>query len=157
MASAGGHGPAAGPGPDDRPGTEGGTRRRSGGGTDSGGGHGGRPAPAAAAAERFLNVCIEVLNGHRPASHLRAVTAPAQINEVTDQLIRRTARTYLAPVGRAGTVPRRVRLQRLHTGEPRDGVAEVVAILGYGSSTWAMAVRLERQADTWLCTLIQVI
>jgi hypothetical protein len=121
------------------------------------GGRGSGPAPAAAAAERFLNVCLEVLNGHRPASHLRAVTTAAQVAEVTDQLVRRTTRTYLATTGRTEAVPRRVRLLRLHTCEPRDGIAEVVAVLAYGSSTWAMAARLERHADTWLCTLVHVI
>jgi hypothetical protein len=42
-------------------------------------------------------------------------------------------------------------------GEPRDGVAEVVAVLEYGVTHWAMCARLERRSETWLCTLVQVI
>jgi hypothetical protein len=42
-------------------------------------------------------------------------------------------------------------------GEPRDGVAEIVAVLEYGVVHWAMCARLERRSDTWLCTLMQVI
>jgi hypothetical protein len=102
-------------------------------------------------------VCIEILNGHRAVSHLRAVTAPADLKHITDQLVGRTNRTYLGRPGRTVTAPQRVRLLTIRMCEPRDGVVEAVAVLGYGMQTWAMAVRMERPADTWLCKLIQVI
>ena len=109
------------------------------------------------AAQRFVGVCIEVLNGHRAASHLRAVTAPADFKPVIDQLIGRTNRTYLGRPGPTVTGPQRVRLVGMRMCEPRDGVVEVAAVLGYGTQTWAMAVRMERPTDTWLCKLIQVV
>jgi hypothetical protein len=109
------------------------------------------------AAQRFVHVCVEVLNGHRAASHLRAVTAPADFKPVIDQLIGRTNRTYLGRPGATVTRPPRVRLLGMRMCEPRDGVVEVAAVLGYGTRTWAMAVRMERPADTWLCKLIHVV
>jgi hypothetical protein len=45
----------------------------------------------------------------------------------------------------------------MRTCEPRDGVIEVAVVLGYGIHTWAMAIRMERPADVWLCKLIQVV
>ena len=71
--------------------------------------------------------------------------------------MRRTTRAYLGRPGATSPRPHRVRLRALHVCEPRDGVAEVVAVLEYGVHTWAMCARLERRADTWLCTLVQVI
>jgi hypothetical protein len=114
-------------------------------------------SPARAAARRFVGICVEVLNGHRPVSHLRAITAPGDVTGVTDQLVRRTVRTYLGRPGASAPGPHRVRLRSLHTCEPRDGVAELTAVLEYGMRTWAMAARLERRSDTWLCTLVQVL
>lgn len=116
-----------------------------------------QPTPAQAAAQRFIGVCVEILNGHRPVGHLRAVVAPAELHMVSDQLVRRTSRTYLGRPGATSPGPNRVRLRALHVGEPRDGVAEVVAVLEHGVNHWAMCARLERRADTWLCTLVQVL
>jgi hypothetical protein len=116
-----------------------------------------QPTPAQAAAQRFIGVCVEILNGHRPPGHLRAVVAPLDVQQVGDQLIRRTTRAYLGRPGATVPGPYRVRLRALHVGEPRDGVAEIVAVLEYGVNHWAMCARLERRADTWLCTLVQVL
>jgi hypothetical protein len=113
--------------------------------------------PAQAAAQRFIGVCVEILNGHRPVGHLRAVVTALDLQLVTDQLVRRTTRTYLGRPGATAPGPHRVRLRALHVGEPRDGVAELVAVLEYGINHWAMCARLERRADTWLCTLVQVL
>jgi hypothetical protein len=116
-----------------------------------------QPTPAQAAAQRFIGVCVEILNGHRPPGHLRAVVAPLDLQQVGDQLIRRTNRAYLGRPGATVPGPNRVRLRALHVGEPRDGVAEIAAVLEYGVNHWAMCARLERRADTWLCTLVQVL
>jgi len=119
-----------------------------------------RPAPytpAQAAAQRFVGVCVEILNGHRPASHLRAVVASTELHLVADQLVRRTTRVYLGRPGATSPQPQRVRLRALHVSEPRDGVAEVVAVLEYGVNYWAMSARLERRNDSWLCVLVQVL
>ncbi len=137
-----------------------GTGRHGAGGRHGGPGPGfGRrqPSPGAMAAQRFVGVCVEILNGHRAVSHLRAVTAPTDLKQVTDQLVGRTNRMYLGRPGRTATTPPRVRLLGMRTCEPRDGVIEVAAVLGYGVQIWAMAVRMERPADVWLCKLVQVV
>jgi hypothetical protein len=113
--------------------------------------------PARAAAQRFVGVCVEVLGGHRPISHLRAVTTTTDLARVTDQVVRRTTRAYLARPMPPGPRPHRVRLRSLHVSEPLDGVAEITAILEYGPWVWAMAARLERRKESWLCTLVQVV
>jgi hypothetical protein len=104
-----------------------------------------------------MGVCVEILNGHRAVSHLRAVTAPGELHRVEDQLVRHTNRRYLGRPGATAPRPHRVRLRALRVCEPRDGVAEIAAVLEYGVQSWAMCARLERRSDTWLCTLVQVV
>ena len=43
----------------------------------------GPPGPAAT---RYVQVCLEVLNGFRPASHLRTLTGPVEFDDVLRQL-----------------------------------------------------------------------
>jgi hypothetical protein len=167
--------------------------------------------PVAASAQRYVRICLEVLNGFRPASHLRTLGGPVEFSTVVSQLSRRrngrghfaqaadpgfapavasgdrrvvaptvggprnagipttaqsfpaTARKggYAAPTSTAGRnapgAAQPFRLLRIRLSEPRDGVAEVVAVLSYAGSSLAMALRLERHDDQWLCALVQVI
>jgi hypothetical protein len=48
-------------------------------------------------------------------------------------------------------------LTRLRVSEPRDGVAEVVAVLTRSGTSLAVAIRLERTNGTWICTIVQVV
>ncbi|WP_460493961.1 Rv3235 family protein [Dactylosporangium cerinum] len=120
--------------------------------------------PPHAAAQRFVGMCVEILNGYRPAAHLRRVTHPKHCSAVTDQLIRRTVRVRMPP-SHAARQGHLVRVRRMLVNEPLPGVAELVAVLEQGPAVWAMAVRLERTArpssspgpPTWLCTLVQVV
>ncbi|MFF5230395.1 Rv3235 family protein [Dactylosporangium sp. NPDC000521] len=120
------------------------------------------PLPPHPSAQRFVGMCVEILNGYRPASHLRQVTHPKHCTAITDQLIRRTVRVRMAP-SHAARQGHLVRVRRMLVTEPLPGVAELVAILEQGTATWAMAVRLERLPHrttghpTWLCTLVQVV
>ncbi|MGI5180970.1 Rv3235 family protein [Dactylosporangium sp. CA-152071] len=124
----------------------------------------GTPAlsPPHPSAQRFVGMCVEILNGYRPASHLRQVTHPKHCTAITDQLIRRTVRVRMTP-SHAARQGHLVRVRRMLVTEPLPGIAELVAILEQGSATWAMAVRLERMPHrttghpTWLCTLVQVV
>jgi hypothetical protein len=162
---------------------------------------------AAVSAQRYVRTCLEVLNGFRPAAHLRTLAGPVEFGSVVNQLSRRrNGRGHFAQVttvapGRVGgsrgaasnvpadppapTVPVRhavnlgqtalgrspvasarrnapgaaqpFRLTRMRISEPRDGVAEVVAVLSYAGSSLAVAMRLERHDAHWLCALVQVI
>jgi Family of unknown function (DUF6459) len=165
--------------------------------------------PVAASAQRYVRICLEVLNGFRPASHLRTLAGPVEFSTVVSQLSRRrNGRGHFtqtpdpaiagtgAPANRraapstatprnagptaAASSPTTVnvvgwcaptstarrnapgaaqpfRLLRMRLSEPRDGVAEIVAVLSYAGSSLAMALRLERHGDQWLCALVQVI
>jgi len=167
---------------------------------------------AAVSAQRYLRTCLEVLNGFRPAAHLRTLAGPVEFGSVVNQLSRRrngrghfpqaaavaSARVgasrvaastrHLAvrpssPVVPAATFRHAVnlgqtalvrspasgarrnapggaqpfRLVRMRINEPREGVAEVAAVLSFAGSSLAVAMRLERQAEQWLCALVQVI
>ena len=108
---------------------------------------------------------MEALNGFRPVAHLRPLVTPLDFASVTDQLTRRAVRLRMArPVqectgrrpgrGRSGA---QLALRRMRVCEPRAGVAEAAAVIGYGETAWAMAVRLECRRGHWLCTLLQVL
>ena len=45
--------------------------------------------PVAASAQRYVRICLEVLNGFRPASHLRTLAGPVEFSTVVSQLSRR--------------------------------------------------------------------
>jgi hypothetical protein len=136
-----------------------------------------RPSPAQGATMHFLSLCLEVLNGYRPATHLRPLTAPTEFAAVAEQMARARTRAT-SPTGPARharpdrahrpirTVatrpvrngpPARIRLRRLRVCEPRPGVAEAAAVLGMESHAFALALRLERRPSGWLCTLAQVV
>jgi hypothetical protein len=112
-------------------------------------------APAQVAAGRFVAACVEVLNGFRPVGHLRALTTPFEFTGVTTQLTRRAVRVRMPGRDRAGQ--ERVSMRRLRVFEQRTGVAEAVAVLRHGETSWAMALRFEHRRDSWLCTLLEVI
>jgi hypothetical protein len=112
-------------------------------------------ASAQVAASRFVATCVEVLNGFRPAGHLRALTTPFEFAAVTTQLTRRAVRLRMP--GRAPGGRERLGVRRLRVFEQRAGVAEAVAVLGHGETSWAMALRFEHRRGSWLCTLLEVI
>jgi Family of unknown function (DUF6459) len=109
------------------------------------------PMAAQIAAGRFVAACVEVLNGFRPAAHLRALTTPFDYAAVVKQLTRRARiRVPAAPGSRVG-------LHRVRVFEQRAGVAEAVAVLSDGNVAWAIALRFEHRRGTWLCNLLEVV
>ncbi|MET7393546.1 Rv3235 family protein [Dactylosporangium sp. NPDC005572] len=122
------------------------------------------PPGAHAACRRFAGLCVEVLNGYRPASQLRPLTHPHRFADVTDQLMRRAVRIRMRPA-EAARQGRLVRARRLLVTEPLPGIAEAVLVLEQGETAWAMAIRLEHdpagqpppQLQGWRCMLLQVV
>lgn len=127
-----------------------------------------RSAPAAApvgeetrtVVRRFLTVCVEVLNGYRPAHHLRALSDPLVAMDVIDAG-RAAARQLRRQAG-----PARVRIRRVRMCAPRPDAVEVAAVVMAGptpdppSSTgraWALACRLERRAGQWRCATLRLL
>lgn len=123
-----------------------------------------RPTTAAspqttAAAARFVNTCLEILNGYRPVSHVRNLADPLAAATVLDAMAGAAGR--LRPVARRDGL---VKLRAMRTCEPRPGVAEIALVIGTSGSlalrtggrrpgrAWGLAFRLERRHGRWLCT-----
>ncbi len=106
------------------------------------------------AALRFLNVSLELLNGFRSPTQMRPLIALEQGLEIFDELAR-AARC--AHERRKRSPGAKVRRSQIRTCEPRDGIAEVAAVLNDGHRSWAMAYRLERRPTGWRCTTLKVL
>jgi hypothetical protein len=106
---------------------------------------------------RFLDRCQEILNGYRPASHIRPMSAPMEAQTIVEHVAAVAQRTTrlprtAQPAGRPGGRPGAVARRRVHVCEPRPGAAEAMAVLSQASRSWAVAFRLERRGTAWLCT-----
>lgn len=125
--------------------------RRAGPRTDTRGrrGPGGANWPS-----QFAQALAETLAGARPPGHVAAWT--------TEQ-----ARASIRRLGPLLLTEQRPRLHRIVTSRPADDVIEVAAVVGFGTRTRAVAIRLER-ADArppapgrpgrparWLCTAVE--
>jgi Family of unknown function (DUF6459) len=115
------------------------------------------------AVRRFVRMCVEVLNGYRPATHLRRLTLPREAQVVVAQGVagaRRVAelRRAVARHGdRRGRRPGPVGVLRLRLCEPRSGAVEAAVLLLTGERTWAMALRLELHQRAWAATALRLI
>jgi hypothetical protein len=95
-------------------------------------------------ARGFVQALTEVLDGFRPTGQLASWAIPRVTHEVTR---------------RAGDARRRPPAARpvvrsVHVSEPRDGAAEVCAIVRYGERCRALALRLEGLDGRWQCTVL---
>lgn len=95
---------------------------------------------------RLTQAIGEVLAGARPPGQLNRYTTW----EVLQHLERAAARL------RRWRVPGRPMVSSVHICRPRDGVAEVCAVVDTGARRRALALRLEARNDVWTCTALQV-
>jgi hypothetical protein len=115
------------------------------------------------AVHRFVRLCVEVLNGHRPPAHLRHLSRPAEAGGVVSQATAGASRVAAMrkaarPPGRRP--PRRpppVGVVRLRLCEPRPGAVEAAVALVTGERTWAMALRMELHHESWSATALRLI
>ncbi|GIF19171.1 hypothetical protein BJ973_006218 [Actinoplanes tereljensis] len=115
---------------------------------------------AKVAVHRFMRLCVEVLNGHRPPAHLRPLSRPEEAAGVVAQGLAGARR--VADLRRAAgrRPPRRavpVAVIRLRVCEPRPGAVEAAAALVTGERTWAMALRMELHQQSWAATTLRLI
>src|SRR5690349_13926984 len=109
----------------------------------------GASTEARLAVRRFVSTCVEVLNGYRPAAHLRGLSQPREAATVVTQGLAGARQVTEARQARtAGRNPRPRRpapaaVVRLQLCEPREGAVEAAAVLVIGERTHAMALRLE--------------
>jgi hypothetical protein len=123
----------------------------------------GASTEARLAVRRFVATCVEVLNGYRPAAHLRRLSQPREAANVVAQGLAGARRVTEARQHRtAGRAPRPRRpvpaaVVRLQLCEPRAGAVEAAAVLVIGDRTHAMALRLESHNEAWLATTLRLI
>jgi hypothetical protein len=140
------------------------------------------PSPARLATRRLLATCLEVIGGFRPVVHLRPFCLPEAYVDIAKRLTAGSVAspggqwrghayaTWRTPVtGRAtGAPPRagrasqtgpgdRICVRRVQICETREDAAEVAVVLARREKVWAMAVRLERIHDRWLCTYLELL
>jgi hypothetical protein len=122
----------------------------------------GASGDAKLAVRRFVRLCVEILNGFRPAAHLRRMALPAEAADVVAQGLagaRRAAalRGTSRPGARRQRQPTPVGVIGVKICEPRSGAVEVAVTLVTGDRTWAMAFRLELHQQTWTATALLII
>ncbi|MFI5492817.1 Rv3235 family protein [Actinoplanes sp. NPDC051859] len=124
------------------------------------------------AVRRFVNSCVEVLNGYRPAAHLRKLAKPREAAAVVAQGVaaankitqaRKAAHARRQPPHRPSRTnarqyrPAPVAVLCSSVCEPRPGAVEAAVVLIVGDRTLAMAFRLELEGDAWLATVFHLI
>nr|WP_221376635.1 Rv3235 family protein [Actinoplanes polyasparticus] len=125
-------------------------------------------AEAKLAVKRFVRTCVEVIDGHRPAAHLRRLSHPMEASAVVAQgvaaahrvreireSVKRPARR--AASRRAGDRPSPVAVLRIRLCEPGPGAVEAAVALLTADRTWALALRLELHEDDWRATILRLI
>lgn len=131
-------------------------------------GHATASPPAKSAAARFLHTCLEIVNGLRPASHIRMLARPLEAAEVLavvthgSRRLQQAVRPRTVPDGRAGSRAGgrgdgQIRLRRMRTCEPRPGAVEIAAVIGTRDRAWAAAFRLESRHGRWQCTAAAIL
>ena len=122
----------------------------------------GASGDAKLAVRRFVHLCVEVLNGYRPAAHLRRLASPKEAAGVVSQAVAGTSRVAelrreTRPGHRRDRSPGPVGVIRLRLCEPRPGAVEAAVLLVTGERTWAMALRLELHQECWRATTLRLI
>jgi hypothetical protein len=121
---------------------------------------------AKVAVRRFVAACTEVLNGYRPAAHLRRLARPRDAAGVVAQALAAAQRAAeLRPAGtrsghgpsRHGRRPDPVAVLKLQLCEPRAGAVEAAVLLVTGGRTWALALRLEQDQQAWSATALRLV
>ncbi|WP_131745695.1 Rv3235 family protein [Frankia sp. Cppng1_Ct_nod] len=102
-----------------------------------------RSAPSArAVATVVVRAMVEAMTGIRPAAHLAAWTTPhvqADLERLAADNVRQ----------------RRYTLRCVRVCEPRDGIAEVAAVIACGERACALALRMETSDGRWRVTALQ--
>jgi hypothetical protein len=103
-------------------------------------------------AGRLVQAIVEVTSGVRPVSQLVRWTT----TDVYATMQRRIAHSELLSQRAAGGRRVGAIVRSIHIDEPRDGVAEVCAVVQHGARCRAIALRLEGFDGRWQCTALQV-
>ncbi len=121
---------------------------------------------ARAAVRRFVAVLLEVMNGYRPAMHLRPLARPvdaavivthvrAAVHRIAES--RRGSGRMARCAERHGRRPDPVAVLKLRLCEPRPGAVEATVLLVTGGRTWALMLRMERDQASWYSTVVRLV
>ncbi|MCY1142891.1 Rv3235 family protein [Actinoplanes sp. Pm04-4] len=123
----------------------------------------GASAEAKLAVRRFVRTCVEVLDGHRPAAHLRRLSRPMEASAVVAQgvaaahRVRELREAGRTPGRRAPSRPSPVAVMHVRLCEPRPGAVEAAVALLTAGRTWALALRLEVHEADWRATTLHLV
>lgn len=95
---------------------------------------------------RLAQALVEVLAGDRPSAQLVRWTTTEVYETVTAAV----------PAGRPQCDRPRSVVRSVHLSEPRDGVAEVAAVVRHGRRSTAVALRIEGLDGRWQCTALEL-
>jgi hypothetical protein len=121
------------------------------------------------AVQRFMGMCLEVLNGYRPAAHLRRLALPTEAAGVIAQAVagaKRVAERRRAAAGThcgrpraiaAGANPAIAKIRNVLACQPRADAVEATVVLATGERTWALALRLELHNQSWAATVLRML
>ncbi|MEU8237695.1 Rv3235 family protein [Actinoplanes missouriensis] len=117
----------------------------------------GASGDAKLAVRRFVHLSVEVLNGFRPAGHLRRLSLPSHAADVVAAGL--AGAQWVGQLRRAKKTrrPAPVAVLKVHLCEPRAGAVEAAVVLVTGERTWALALRMELHQQTWLATALRLI
>lgn len=105
-------------------------------------------------AARFAQAAVEIVGGDRPASQVVRWTTETVFNEL-DRRAQLIGRASAALAGTRRMQPVRPRVHSVRTCFLGPDVVESAVHLHYGQRSRAMALRLERREDRWVCTALQ--
>ncbi len=104
-------------------------------------------------AARFAQATVEVLGGDRPVTQLLRWTS-SRVYADLDRRARILGRSGPPAPGRQRTV--RPQVHSVHVFQPAPTAAEVSVHVRHGHRSRALAARLERRNDRWLCVALQL-
>jgi hypothetical protein len=116
------------------------------------------------AVQRFMGMCLEVLNGYRPAAHLRRLALPTEAAGVIAQAVagaKRVAERRRSAAGAAAANrvpnPAIAKIRNVLACQPRADAVEATVVLATGERTWALALRLELHNQSWAATVLRML
>jgi hypothetical protein len=100
-------------------------------------------------AARFAQAVVETVGGLRPVSQLVRWTSTEVYRDLErrTQLVRRAA-----PPGQRSVRPQ---VRSVHVCRPTPTTAEVSVHVRHGARSRALALRLDRKGERWLCTVLE--
>lgn len=102
-------------------------------------------------AARLAQAAVETIGGHRPVTQLVRWTTP-QVYRDLEQRVRETGRVAAPRTHRI-----RPQVRSLHLCRPTTDAVEVSVHVRHGERSRAVAMRLERNGDRWVCSVLQFV